>query len=365
MQVIGKLLNKEPIQAPENSFKPILKRCFEYEPARRISAKEAFAALSEMHQANCVICQFQFAPAMGVTCCGADAHFVCFGCFCNYINASCHDQVIETEKISRARARNKDQNSVSPAGCLPCTLFVSGGCSDGKIPETAIMSALSMHDAEGKVTRKYLTTMGRVAVEVYRKEEEERQAKIRAAQTAIKKAVLQVQEVLRCGQTVPCPGCKIPTQKNEECMHMTCGKCRVRYCYVCGINRYRVYASPGGDPDASTRVQCGCDSSSAFLERQPGWGNFKRGTESPGEGALVEFHRCRMARFLRVVKARMDAGLWEQLRRENPNLLADVIKGRSIAWEEIDTAEHAQFGRGTARDTLRTLEQELVDRLFS
>ncbi len=352
VQVISQLLKKAPIKVPKSGFAPVMEACFQYEPKQRITAKDALKMLSEIHKTECSICAEQYPPASGITCRGSTRHFVCFECFCQYVQTSCGDQSIETAvRNSQSGPETLNEQGTSPPGALPCVFFKTGGCDDVQIPENGILSALSLHD-DGEITKAYLTTMGRVAVEVYRREEEERQAKIRAA-SALEKARLQVQEALRYGQTVPCPGCGIPTQKNHECMHMTCSRCSTPYCYVCGCNRR------SGDG------RCGCDSNSSFLERNPGWDRFGINGESAGEGALAEFHKRRMARFVRVVKERMDSGTWKKLKQEHPTILSGVVRGRSISWEELETAEHPKFGKGQAPERLKSLEVELISRVFS
>jgi hypothetical protein len=199
-----------------------------------------------------------------------------------------------------------------------------------------------------------------VAIEKYRLEEQERQARMEAA-GPLQRAKLLVEEALRYGQTVPCPGCHIPIQKNHECMHMIC-TCGVHFCYVCGIDRYN-----GRDPsDAANRVLCGCDVPSSFIERNPGWGSLQmNASETEGNAALGEFHRRRMARFVRLVKEKINRNTWESLRQQHPHLLTSVFMGRSIRWEELDTAEHPQVGQGRSQEQLRRLEEQFIARLFS
>ena len=40
-----------------------------------------------------------------------------------------------------------------------------------------------------------------------------------------------------------CPNCRIWTEKNEGCNHMTCAECKFQWCWLCGekysLNHYR------------------------------------------------------------------------------------------------------------------------------
>lgn len=37
-------------------------------------------------------------------------------------------------------------------------------------------------------------------------------------------------------KAMECPGCKIIVSKTEGCNHMTCAKCKVEFCYLCGVD---------------------------------------------------------------------------------------------------------------------------------
>jgi hypothetical protein len=81
-------------------------------------------------------------------------------------------------------------------------------------------------------------------------------------------------------------------------------------------------------------------------------------------GALMEFHRRRMAYFVRMVKFMIDPDVWTQLRQQHPDMLQDVIGGRSITWDEIDTAEYPPIGNHQrAKDSVERLKIRLIQSL--
>ena len=73
--------------------------------------------------------------------------------------------------------------------------------------------------------------------------------------------------------------------------------------------------------------------------------------ESAAHGALIEFHRQKMAFSVRQAKEEMvgDAGAgreaWDLLQAKHPDLLQDILERRSISWGEIDGAEMPLFGK--------------------
>jgi hypothetical protein len=49
----------------------------------------------------------------------------------------------------------------------------------------------------------------------------------------------------------PCPKCKVPTERNGGCMHMTCSKCRYHWCWYCV---YHFYGSESGSDKEKTEA---------------------------------------------------------------------------------------------------------------
>ncbi len=161
------------------------------------------------------------------------------------------------------------------------------------------------------------------------------------------------------GQFVPCPGCREPKRKDDACVHMTCDDCGCHFCYVCGQDRYPGVRGKGSDYTEANRKDCGCDSDSSYLDKTKRGLNAKRlPNETRGDAALVEFHRRRMASFVRVAQRKIPAEVWRRLRDRHYDLLTNVIAGRSIDWDEISKARHVQTGNGHARARLRAEAQE-------
>ena len=77
--------------------------------------------------------------------------------------------------------------------------------------------------------------------------------------------------------------------------------------------------------------------------------NRRRPGESAGAAALAEFHRQRMACFVREVKDAADPEVFEELRFREPELLAGVIDGRGIGWAALEEARHPLVGASRER----------------
>ena len=198
----------------------------------------------------------------------------------------------------------------------------------------------------------YMQARDRLAIQRYREEEAERKRRLEEAEARAKDPVNRayrcVTQALTIGQSVKCPGCRNPKVKDDACMHMDC-ECGVHFCYVCGADRYPGVVGKGPDYHARNKVNCGCDATSSYLENQLGWSGFGVAdrNESPAHGALIEFHRRRMAFFVGVVKRVTGHAVWALLRSAHAEVLQDLIEGRSIGWEEVDAAEHPRFGTRT------------------
>jgi len=82
--------------------------------------------------------------------------------------------------------------------------------------------------------------------------------------------------------------------------------------------------------------------------------------EDASHGVLIEFHRKRMAHFVRVAKDMIQPNHWEQLRVKHPLLLTDLLEGRSILWEEVDAAEHPRFGTRTSLPIVQEEEERFI-----
>jgi hypothetical protein len=145
-----------------------------------------------------------------------------------------------------------------------------------------------------------------------------------------------VLEALTKGCTVLCPNCNVKGEKDDKCMHIKCDVCSTRWCYCCGHMRR------GSDKSSI----CKCDSISPHLESNPGWDNFAIDDETPGQGALHEFHRQRIMYLLRELKQNTDQNIWNELQVQYPDILENVPTiGRRIDWDSVESAVLPVFGQ--------------------
>ena len=312
-------------------------------------------AIEKVLAMECVVCYGEFVDlSNGILCQGSSGarsadeetqHFICQGCLSRHVQVACENGGAFEERDD------------SPAGSIPCCMFPHR-CNDGALDEGLMFAAFTEEARES-----FLRARGRLDVEKYRKEEEERQRIFEEQQARQKKdlayqARLCVIEALTIGQAIKCPGCKNPKRKDDACMHMDCD-CGVHFCYACGADRYPGVLGRGERYRPENKVDCGCDATSIYLQSQPGWSNFAQGNERPATGALNEFHRRRMAYFVGVVKRAIEPDVWGDLRETYPHLLQDVIARRSIQWDEVDTAEHPKFGARAESTLIQDEERQL------
>lgn len=243
---------------------------------------------------------------------------------------------------SKRSSNNCQGESIrSEPGELPCYLFVLSRCDCASIPPTTIARVLST-DAKALKMMDHSKRRVFAAEEEAARRDAERRAreKQKSPTTEVEELKMVVMEALSRGGYVACPKCGLHGQKNDACMHMTC-PCGALYCYCCGNER--------------GSFQCACDQEHVYLQAYPGWGHFAREGETPGFGALHEFHRRRMAYFLRYVKETHPARrAWNDFRRAYPEILWNVpTPWRQITWDEIGWGAKPPLFGGTKEYQLR------------
>jgi len=264
------------------------------------------------------ICGICMEPTRNANFCVGNApHALCDECFCGYAGA----QFEPTGAFEGERRQNitsggsgagdsADQVVVSERGHLPCYLFLTGECNCASIPATTLARVLSTDE---RVLDLYDQARRRIISadeERNRQEAARAQEESEARETPVDRLRRVVGEALSRGGRTKCPDCDVHVQKNDACMHMEC-PCGTRFCYCCGRRN-------GNGQGECPKNGGGCDSQTPFLESYPGWSAFDINGETPGMGALNEFHRLRMMYFLRQVKENCPAEDWEALRRESP-----------------------------------------------
>lgn len=277
----------------------------------------------------------------GNACCTSSTtpHYLCDSCFCGYATTQFEPVgAFENERVSP-----NGGGIVSAPGELPCFLFLTGECDCPSIPRTMLAQILSTDEIALEAWESAKRRLHQAQHEQERQETDAAQTQRAQEATPVDRLKLLVEDVLNRGGYVACPSCGQHGQKNDACMHMTCPACQTRFCYCCGRQR-----DNAGGPRHCASNGSGCDYPSPYLENHPGWNGFAKDNESAGTGALNEFHRRRMAYFLRQVKTNQTTELWEAFQQENSTILQDKpTDGRCIQWNEIDVATAPTFNRTT------------------
>jgi hypothetical protein len=265
-----------------------------------------------------------------IECSGSIPHGFCRDCFQGYARANF--------ELNAEYERERDRGGrVSAVGSLPCPHFIQGACTCTAIDPSLLRRFVD--DDTFDMWRQADIRIGMAALLREQEEAEARQGAVEEQRTPLGNLRHAVLEALTKGGTVCCPQCKTKGEKDDQCMHIKCESCNTEWCYCCGRPR-----GSNGTRSMCSR-QNGCDAMSPYLENQPGWDHFAIGDESPGQGALHEFHRRRIAYFLKQLKECTGATLWAELRLTYPDVLDDVpTAGRSVDWDAIDTAEIPTFG---------------------
>ena len=354
-------LEPEPEPEPELQMQPEPELKMQPQPQPQLQAQqqsqEAHHSLID-GQSECSLCGesgFSTTRDAGILCTNSlgSVHFFCAECMCFGVESECAGTTGRYER----EITDRGTGLRSPAGSLPCPMWPTM-CDCGSLPTGSIMSVIAAHDVARTA---FMAAAQRLAVqeaEAARVVAEKKEVESKAADTPLDTLRRTIEAALAAGATVLCPKCGTTTEKNDACMHMTC-HCGASFCYCCGrpssrsgrpidgegiVGRSHCPRNPGGN-------ELGCDATACYLEGNRGWDCWAIGTETKGEGARNEFHRRRMAYFLRCVAEQTDPELWSEFIAANPTMLDNTPTAlRKIDWAEIAVAEMPLFGNTTLLD---------------
>lgn len=269
-----------------------------------------------------------------IECSGQEAHAFCRECFEGYARVNF--------ELNGEYERERDRGGlVSNSGGLPCPHFIQGACNC-----TEIAPSLLRRFVDDEAFRSWRQADVRLGMAESQRESDEAEARRQAVEEQLSPVENLRQAVLEAftkGGTVCCPECSAKGEKDDQCMHIRCQSCATDWCYCCGRKR----------EDGGCHGSNKCDAESCYLENSPGWDSFGLDEETQGQGALHEFHRRRVAYFLRHLKQNTGDSLWTELRATYPDLLTGVpTEGRSIDWDSLDDAMFPVFGT-TARSDVK------------
>lgn len=277
----------------------------------------------------CSICQTD----VGVSSCGG-GHCFCADCFNVYV------QTAFEAGGSFCREIQRTDGAISQVEELPCAFWEHNECTCSSLSIVDLRSHLSVASFAS-----WTGAVGRIAIaradqeRIANQQREDDQQKRNGVMAPLLQAV---REALTLGGSVACPNCNYRGEKDGACMHITCQNCRCNWCYCCGRHR---------NNDGTANRCSGCDSRALYIQDHQGWGNFQQETsETPGFGALHEFHRRRMAYFLRRLMKGLPNAPWDEFWAEHGDILSQVpTPNRCITLQDIETAKPPVFAPSTKK----------------
>lgn len=142
-----------------------------------------------------------------------------------------------------------------------------------------------------------------------------------------------VLDAVRKGTTNVCPECGCAGQKDDNCTHMTCGRCRTQWCYSCGLSASKCNVAPGTAWPVGHSVSWQTDSQRCpiylreFSQINPNWG------DTP-ETELAFYHRYKTMRLLGGAVARWGRPKLLELIEHFPGALGGYSINEVEAWRE-------------------------------
>ena len=283
----------------------------------------------QKEERKCCLCFDTLGESEGVGCNYEETeqkeeHFYCNNCIVEHVRSCCSNGSMAKE------IHGRDNVLVSGAGQLPCAYVTTGECRNGSMSSDRLDEIVVKRDGMLYVVFCNIRLEHAVAWKEHRDTVHAHKEKLRLARLPVTdKVAMKVNLAVTEGQIVRCPSCDVGIEKESGCMHMDC-VCGTKFCYACGCDRYKNYPPNKAFVSHVNKVPCACDYSSCFIRTI-------NGRYIPGDVA-VEFHRLKVARFLRLVKQQVGYVAWESFRKKNPERFRNVIKGKDIAWIEINLA---------------------------
>eukprot|EP00540_Astrosyne_radiata_P007536 CAMPEP_0116855786 /NCGR_PEP_ID=MMETSP0418-20121206/19497_1 /TAXON_ID=1158023 /ORGANISM="Astrosyne radiata, Strain 13vi08-1A" /LENGTH=476 /DNA_ID=CAMNT_0004489009 /DNA_START=784 /DNA_END=2214 /DNA_ORIENTATION=+ len=243
---------------------------------------------------------------------------------------------------------------ISSRGELPCPYFMDHTCDCHAIPEELLCTHLL-----SDTFRQWKVAIGRIAVEDA--DRERRKATQAQEQAQDDRTYMQdIREAVEEALSLGGDWCAHNATREERKTMLAC-TLHAHIAPAAGVIVVAVNVQTGVRAclEEGPHGAAGCDARSPYLESNAGWENhaIQFLNESRGFGALHEFHRRRMAYFVRQVKEALTPQLWLEFRNFNESLLHDTpTRGRYILWEDVENATPPLFGNTTKARQLRWLK---------